>query len=37
NRCNKKLDICNNQSPKMHVCEDVIVRCHLYKNEYKEI
>ncbi|MQJ16947.1 ABC transporter ATP-binding protein, partial [Escherichia coli] len=21
----------------MHVCEDVIVRCHLYKNEYKEI
>ncbi|WP_234449761.1 hypothetical protein, partial [Staphylococcus aureus] len=23
--------------PKMHVCEDVIVRCHLYKNEYKEI
>ncbi|HHW8078001.1 TPA: hypothetical protein ACU272_000429, partial [Staphylococcus aureus] len=22
---------------KMHVCEDVIVRCHLYKNEYKEI
>ncbi|MCL7537066.1 hypothetical protein M8409_14955, partial [Staphylococcus aureus] len=20
-----------------HVCEDVIVRCHLYKNEYKEI
>ncbi|TRN36593.1 ABC transporter ATP-binding protein [Staphylococcus aureus] len=37
NRCNKKMDICNNQSPKMHVCEDVIVRCHLYKNEYKEI
>ncbi|MDG6706154.1 ABC transporter ATP-binding protein, partial [Staphylococcus aureus] len=37
NRCNKKLDICNNQSPKMHVCEDVIVRCHLYQNEYKEI
>ncbi|HAR3712009.1 TPA: ABC transporter ATP-binding protein, partial [Staphylococcus aureus] len=24
-------------SPKMHVCEDVIVRCHLYQNEYKEI
>ncbi|MGZ1847966.1 ABC transporter ATP-binding protein [Staphylococcus argenteus] len=36
NRCRQKIDICNHQSPIMHVNEDVLVRCHLYSKENGE-